>query len=99
MRPDLDDAAFRRYLMGLLPDAEAEGLEEVYFARPDVLERVRGVEDDLLDDYAAGRLETGEKEAFESRYLASAPLRERVRFACLSHGTRRSICPACPTAR
>ena len=78
MRPDLDDAALRRYLLGLLPEAEAEGLEEAYFARPDVLERVRGAEDDLLDDYASGRLEPGEKGAFESHCLASAPLRERV---------------------
>ena len=78
MRPDLDDAALRRYLLGLLPEAEAEGVEEDYFARTDVLERVRGVEDDLLDDYASGRLEPGEKGAFESRYLASGPLRERV---------------------
>jgi len=78
VRPDLDDAALRRYLLGLLPEAEAEALEEAYFARSDVLERVRGVEGDLLDDYASGRLEPGEKGAFESRYLASAPLRERV---------------------
>lgn len=78
MRLDLDDAALRRYLLGLLTEADAEGLEEAYFARADVLERVRGAEDDLLDDYASGRLERGEKGAFESRYLASAPLRERV---------------------
>jgi anti-sigma factor RsiW len=76
--PDLDDAALRRYLLGLLPEAEAEPLEEAYFARPEVLERVRGVEDDLLDDYASGRLAPGERGAFEGRYLASPPLRERV---------------------
>ncbi len=78
MRPDLDDAALRRYLLGLLPEAEAEALEEAYFARPEVLERVRGVEGDLLDDYASGRLEPGEIATFESRYLATAPLRGRV---------------------
>jgi hypothetical protein len=78
VRLDLDDAALRRYLLGLLTEAEAEGLEEAYFARADVLERVRGAEDDLLDDYASDRLEPGEKGAFESRYFASAPLRERV---------------------
>src|SRR5688572_17524517 len=77
----MDDAALRRYLLGLLPEAEAEALEEAYFARPEVLERVRLAEDDLLDDYAAGRLETGERAAFEGRYLASAPLRERVMAA------------------
>ena len=78
MRLDLDDAALRRYLLGLMPEAEADGLEEAYLARPEVLERVRGVEDDLLDDYASDRLGPGEKGAFESRYLSSSPLRERV---------------------
>ena len=78
MPPDLDDAALRRYLLGLLPEAEAEPLEDAYFARPEVLETLRGVEDDLLDDYAAGRLSPGEKGAFEGRYLASPRLRDRV---------------------
>jgi hypothetical protein len=78
---DPDDAALRRYLLGLLPEAEADAVEEAYFVRPDVLERVRGVEHDLLDDYAAGQLEPGEKAAFESRYLASSSLRERVEAA------------------
>ena len=93
VRADVDDAILRRYLLGLLTEAESEGLEEAYFARPDVLERVRGVEDDLLDDYAADRLDPGEKGAFESRYLASAPLRERVvaaRALRLATGSRQS---------
>ena len=78
VRADPDDAALRRYLLGLLPEAEAAAVEEAYFGRADVLERLRGVEDDLLDDHAAGRLEPGEKAAFEGRYLAAASLRERV---------------------
>jgi hypothetical protein len=73
-----DEAGIRRYLLGLLPEPEAEALEHEYFARPDVLERVRAAEDDLLDDYAAGRLGAGEKESFESRYLAAPALRQRV---------------------
>lgn len=78
MRQDLDDAALRRYLLGLLPEAEAEGLEEAYLVRPEVWERVRGVEDDLLDDYVADRLSQHETDAFEGRYLSSPPLRDRV---------------------
>lgn len=78
MPPDLDDAALRRYLLGLLPEVEAEALEEAYFLSPEVLETLRGVEDDLLDDYASGRLGPGEKQAFEGRYLALPRLRERV---------------------
>lgn len=75
---DLDDVGIRRYLLGLSPVAEAEALEQAYFAQPEILERVRGVEHDLLDDYAAGRLDPSEKEPFESHYAASLPLRERV---------------------
>jgi hypothetical protein len=74
----LDDAGLRRYLLGLLPEPEAEALEEAYLARPELWERLRGVEDDLLDDHAAGRLEPAEKQALESRYLRSPVLRERV---------------------
>jgi hypothetical protein len=78
---DPDDGALRSYLLGLQTEEEAAALEEAYFARADVLERLRAVEDDLLDDYAAGRLEAGDKAAFERRYLASGPLRERVATA------------------
>jgi hypothetical protein len=73
-----DDGLIRRYLLGLVPDADAEGLEEEYFARADVFERVRGVEDDLLDDHAADRLTATEKTAFETRYVASGPSRQRM---------------------
>ena len=85
MRLDLDDVGIRRYLLGLLPEPEAEALEEEYLARPELLERVRSVESDLLDDYAAGRLEPDEKQALESRYLASRPLRDRVLAARALH--------------
>ena len=78
MRPALDDEGIRRYLLGLLADGEAEALEEEYLGRPEVLDRIRAVEDDLLDDYAAGRLGPDERTLFERRYLASPRLRERV---------------------
>ena len=81
LHPDPADATLRRYLLGTLPEPEAEALEHAYFARAEALERLRGMEDDLLDDYVAGRLEADEKSAFERRYLASAPLRERVAAA------------------
>jgi hypothetical protein len=76
--PDFDDSGLRRYLLGLLPEGEAEALEVAYHARPELWERLRGVEDDLLDDYARGHLGPGDTAAFESRYLASPPLRDRV---------------------
>jgi hypothetical protein len=81
VRPDPDDLDLRNYLLGLLPEADAEALEDAYLARPEVWERLRGVEDDLLDDHASDRLSPDDKTAFEKRYLASASLRARVSAA------------------
>ena len=99
MRPDLDDDAIRRYLLGLLADGEADALEEEYLARPEVLSRVRAVEDDLLDDYAADRLGPDERTLFERRYLASPRMAERVwaaralRLAALRPGSTAAASP------
>jgi hypothetical protein len=78
---ELDDAVIRRYLLGLLPEPEVEAVEEAYFGQAEVFDRVRGAEDDLIDDYVAGRLERSEAAAFEARYLSSPPLRQRVEAA------------------
>jgi len=88
---DPSDADIRRYLLGHVPETDAEALEEAYFARAEVLERIRAVEDDLLDDYAAGRLGPADTASFEARYLASKPLRQRVMAA-------RALRLAAPTA-
>jgi hypothetical protein len=78
MSPEPDEGRLRLYLLGVMPEDEAQALEDEYFARPEVLERVRAAEDDLLDDHAAGRLARDERAAFEGRYLASTGLRQRV---------------------
>jgi hypothetical protein len=75
MRPDPDNATLRRYLLGLLAESDAESLEEQYLARPEILEQIRAVEDDLLDDYAAGRLSPAEVEPFEKRFFPSRQAR------------------------
>ena len=81
MPTPLDDATLRRYLLGELPESEAESLEEAYFADAEALALVREAEDDLLDDYAAARLGPGESQAFERRRLVTPPQRERLRAA------------------
>ena len=79
--PEWSEPAIRRYLLGLLPEPEAEALEDAYLGDPEVLARVRGVEDDLLDDYAAGRLTKDEIGHFEARSLPSPYLQRRVTAA------------------
>jgi hypothetical protein len=61
-----------------LSEAEAEALEDEYFGSPATLERVRGAEDDLIDDYAAGRLSPAEQQQLERRWAGSARQRERL---------------------
>jgi hypothetical protein len=77
----IDDARIRRYLLLLLPEPEAEVLEEAYVVDPEMLDRVRDVEHDLLDDYVAGRLGEGDRAHFERRYLTAPRLQERVALA------------------
>jgi hypothetical protein len=94
-----DDAAIRAYLLGLMPEPEADALEDAFLSTPEVWARMRGVEDDLLDDYAAGRLPGEERSAFERRYLATPALRERVRAARALRLAPAASATAAPAAR
>lgn len=77
----LDEARVRRYLLGQLPEDEASALEGEYFANAESLERVWGVENDLVDAYVAGGLRPEDRSAFEDHYLASPLHRDRVESA------------------
>jgi hypothetical protein len=69
------------YLLGALPDAEAEIFDELSFTDDDFAEELSAAEKDLVDAYVNGEL-TGEKlQKFESFYLASPLRREKVEFA------------------
>jgi len=81
MRTDGHDDELRRYLLGELSEPDAAAVELRYFADPDLLERIRGVENDLVDDYAADRLRPRQRAAFERSYLASREHEERVAVA------------------
>jgi len=76
-----DDRLIVRYLLGLLPDEEAEPIEEASVIDADFALRVRSVEDDLVDGYVSQTLDAATQARFESFYLASARRRDRVAFA------------------
>ncbi len=69
------------YVLGLLPEDQAERLDEESIADDAIAARLRIVEDDLVDDYVRGRLEGVTLARFESHYLSSPRRRARVRFA------------------
>ena len=84
--PPISDDHLVRYLLGALPADEAERLDERTFVDEELAERLRVVEDDLVDSYAGGTL-TGERlQRFESFYLASPRRRSKAAFAKGLHG-------------
>jgi hypothetical protein len=76
-----DDQYLVRYLLGLLPDDEAERLDEAAIIDDEVAFRVRNVEEDLVDGYVAGALDWNTLQRFSAIYLASPLRREKVKFA------------------
>ena len=69
------------YLLGLLPDAEAERLDELSVTDHAFAEALSVAERDLIDAYVHGELEGAALEQFKSHYLASPLRRGRVKFA------------------
>jgi hypothetical protein len=76
-----DDRQLIHYLLGLLPDEEAELYDEQSIADDDLAARLLLVENDLVDAYVRGTLEEDLRQRFESFYLASPRRRDKVRFA------------------
>jgi hypothetical protein len=68
----------RRYLLGQADEEECSGIEREYFAGESAVERIAAVEEDLIEDYLAGRLPADERSQFERHYLASPQHRARV---------------------
>ena len=69
------------YLLGLLPEAEAEQLDELSITDEEFAWQLRAAEDDLVDAYVRDSLPATTRARFEEYYLASPRHRERVTFA------------------
>lgn len=70
-----------RYLLGDLSESEQTTLEEEYFTDPQAFARMVKAENELVDDYARGRLSPQLRERFEQNYLTHPQRRERMKFA------------------
>lgn len=75
------DKELTRYLLGELSEAEKVELEDLYLADQDFFDRLLAAEDDLIDDYAQGRLSKKESRLFEQNFLTSPERRDRLRAA------------------
>ncbi|MFN2493080.1 MAG: hypothetical protein ABR501_09385, partial [Pyrinomonadaceae bacterium] len=73
-----DDQTVTQYLLGSLPEAEAERFDELSFTDDEFADALMAAEKDLVDAYVQGELTGAELEQFKSHYLASPLRREQV---------------------
>ncbi|MCY7347382.1 MAG: hypothetical protein LH614_14325 [Pyrinomonadaceae bacterium] len=71
----------RAYLLGELPEAEAERFDELSFTENEFAEALGEAENDLVDAYVGDGLSGAKLERFKAHYLASPLRREKVEFA------------------
>jgi hypothetical protein len=76
-----DVQTLTQYLLGSLPAAEAERLDELSVTDDEVAEALKSVEKDLIDAYVQDELDEAALAQFKTYYLASATRSERVAFA------------------
>ena len=79
--PKYKHETITQYLLGALPEAETERLDELSFTDDEFTDSLTAVEKDLVDAFVHGELTGGELERFKAHYLASPVRRERVAFA------------------
>lgn len=82
-----DDRLLTQYLLGGLPDEDADQVDELSVTNDEVAWRLRDVENDLVDAYVRGELSGDTLAKFRSSYLANPERRRKVEIA----GALRSI--------
>ena len=80
-RESFTDDQLVNYVLGCLPEEDTERLDELSIIDDELATRLRLVEDDLVDGYAAGTLSDEKRQQFESFYLASPRRRRKAAFA------------------
>lgn len=76
-----DNQVLNEYLLGSLPDAEAERFDEMSFTDEDFADALHAAEKDLVDAFIQDELNGATLEKFKTHYLASPLRREKVEFA------------------
>jgi hypothetical protein len=85
-RHEMDEKFYKnksvtQYLLGALPEEEAERLDELCFTDDRFAEALSAAENELVDAYVRGELAGADLARFKSYYLASSLRREKVEFA------------------
>jgi hypothetical protein len=77
----IQEDLIERYLLGELPAAEQDALEDEYFGDESKYDLLCKAEDKLLDRYARGYLSEANRERFEQNYITNPRRRRHVMFA------------------
>jgi hypothetical protein len=80
-RQDNDQDIIRQYLLGQLTPELQQKVEERLLVEADLLEELEVDEDELIDEYLAGKLSTAERDSFERHFMATAEREQKLRFA------------------
>lgn len=82
MTPNTDiRQEIRHYLLGDLSEEARRRVEERLLTEENFLEELTLAEEELLDDYVAGRLAAAERPGFEQHFLSTEERRRQLRFA------------------
>ncbi|HQU85293.1 MAG TPA: hypothetical protein PKY59_19290 [Pyrinomonadaceae bacterium] len=81
MKTTYDKDKINAYLLGVLPENEAETFDELSFTDDDFADELSAAEKDLVDAYVRNELRGTTLEHFKDYYLASPIRREKVKFA------------------
>jgi hypothetical protein len=71
----------RRYLLGDLPETDAERFEQEYFVSDDRFSEMLAAEDDLIEAFLHRKLNGDDRRLFEARFLATPRGRQKVALA------------------
>jgi hypothetical protein len=76
-----NDQTIIRYLLNELSEEDKGRFEDAYLEDENLFERLRALEEELIEDYVKGYLSGRERQLFERHYLASEQRRARVESA------------------
>lgn len=76
-----EQSFIKSYLLGVLDEAQQQELDQRLWADESFCEELQIAEDELVDDYLAGRLAPAEREQFEKYFLAAPERQKDLSFA------------------
>ncbi len=76
-----EQSKLRKYILKDISDEERSAIEERLLAEDEYFEEVLIAEENLIQDYADGKLDAADRERFEKHFLCSEEKRQKVKFA------------------